>query len=238
MVSLKGLDKQNVLASSTERSLAAQDAALDTLRSEMQNNAALVSSMKSILCTMYQKFSWFTKLLVSVKSMVSQGFRLNLATHRAVMSIQQSLGYSTVSQAFRLNQATYRAVMSIQQSLGLSMDRALIQTPFVLEDALGRVAPVHLQFITSWNAFYAVLTARFEGLPGHDKIERREFVLQERATNREISGEDPWEIAFRPGGSVLMSLVFQRAVKTAESKNHCPYCGSISEKETADDVHW
>lgn len=212
MVSLKGLDKQNVLASSTERSLAAQDAALRTLRNEMQNNTALASSMTSILRHMSQKFSWFTKSLVSVKSMVSQGFRLNLAT--------------------------YRAVMSIQQSLGLPMDRALIQTPFVLEDPLGRVAPVHLQFITSWNALYAVLTARFEGLPGHDKIERREFVLQERATNREISGEDPWEIAFRPGASVLMSLVFQRDVKTAETKSHCPYCGSISEKETADDVHW
>lgn len=212
MVSLKGFDQQKVLASSTERSLAAQEAALDTLRGEIQNNSALASSMTSILRTMSQQFSRFTNLLVSVKSMVSQGCRLNLAT--------------------------YRTVVSIQQSLNPLMDRTLIQTPFVLEDPLGRVAPVHLQFITSWNAFYAVLAARFEGLPGHNKIERREFVLQERATSREISGEQPWEIAFRPGASVLMSLVFQRDAKTAEAKSHCPYCGDLSERETTDDVHW
>lgn len=212
MISLEGLDKQKGSASSIEHSLASQDAALDTLRSEIQNNSTLASSMTSMLRTMSQQFDWFTKLLVSVKSLLSQGFRLNLATYRAVMSIQQSLGHS--------------------------MDRTLIQDPFVLEDPLGRVAPVHLQFITSWNAFYAVLAARFEGLPGHNKIERREFVLQERATSREISGKEPWEISFRPGASVLMSLLFQRDVKAAEAKSHCPYCGSISERQTADDVHW
>lgn len=212
MVSLKGLDKQKVSASSIEHSLAGQDVALDTLRSEIKNNSTLASSMTSMLRAMSQQFDWFTKLLVSVKSLLSQGFRLNLATYRAVMSIQQSLGHS--------------------------MDRTLIQDPFVLEDPLGRVAPVHLQFITSWNAFYAVLAARFEGLPGHNKIERREFVLQERATSREISDKEPWEISFRPGASVLMSLVFQRDVKAAEANSHCPYCGSISERQTADDVHW
>lgn len=212
MVSLKSLDKQNAAASSTERSLAAQDAALDALHSEIQNNSALASSMTSILRAMSQQFSWFAKLLASVKTMVSQGFRLNLATYQAVVSIQQSLDHS--------------------------MDRTLIQDPFVLEDPLGRVAPVHLQFIISWKAFYAVLATRFEGLPGHNKIKRREFVIQERATSREISGEQPWEIAFRPGGSVLMSLMFQRDVKTSESKNHCPYCGYNSERETTDDVHW
>lgn len=212
MISLNGIDKQKSSASSIEGSLAGQEAALNTLRSEIQSNSALASSMTSMLRTMSQQFTWFTNLLVSVKSLLSQGFRLNLATYRAVMSIQQSLGHS--------------------------MDRTLIQDPFVLEDPLGRVAPVHLQFITSWNAFYAVLVTRFEGLPGHNKIERREFVLQERATGREISGNDPWEIAFRPGASVLMSLVFQRDVKTAEARSHCPYCGNISEGMNTDDVHW
>lgn len=118
------------------------------------------------------------------------------------------------------------------------MDRTLIQDPFVLEDPLGRIAPVHLQFITFWDAFYAVLATRFEGLPGHSKIQQRECVLQERATNRGISGKEPWEISFRPGGSVLMSLVFQRDAKSAESNSRCPYCGNISDKDAAPDVHW
>lgn len=212
MVSLKVLDTQEASESSTQRSLADQDQELATLRSEIRNNSSLASSMNSMVQSMSQQFSRFMNLLVSVKSMLSQGFRLNVAT--------------------------YRAVLSIQESVGQSMDRTLIQDPFVLEDPLGRVAPVHLQFITSWKAFYAVVATRFEGLPGHHKIERREFVIQERATSREITGNEPWEIAFRPGASVLMSLVFQRDVKTAETKSHCPYCGNISETENADDVHW
>lgn len=212
MISLRGIDTQKASASSAERSLAAQDATLDKLRSDIENNSELASSMTSIVRTMSHQLGWFAKLLVSVKSMLNRGFRLNLATHQAVLSIQESLTQS--------------------------MDRTLIQDPFVLEDPLGRVAPVHLQFITSWKAFHAVLATRFEGLPGHEKIKRREFVLQERATSREISGEDPWEIAFRPGSSVCMSLLFQRDVKSAESNSHCPYCGSISDKATADDVHW
>lgn len=212
MISLKGLDTQQASASSAERSIAAQDAKLDKLRSEIQSNSELANSMTSIVRTMSRQLSWFSKLLVSVKSMLSRGFRLNLATHQAVLSIQKSLSQS--------------------------MDRTLIQDPFVLEDPLGRVAPVHLQFITSWRAFYAVLATRFEGLPGYEKIERREFVLQERATSREISDEDPWEIAFRPGAWVCMSLLFRRDVKSAERNNHCPYCGTVSDKATDDDVHW
>lgn len=212
MVSINGLDTQKASASSTERSLAAQDTALDTIRSEIQQNSALASSMTSMIRSMSHQVSRFANLLVSVKSLLSVGFKLNLATYRAVLSIQESLSHS--------------------------MDRPLIQEPFMLEDPLGRVAPVHLQFITSWTAFDAVLATRFEGLPGHKKIERREFVLQERSTSREISREDPWEIAFRPGASVCMSLVFQQDVKITESNSHCPYCGNISDKATSDDVHW
>lgn len=212
MISIRSSDKQKVSASSIERSLAGQDAALDTLRSEIQNNSALASSMTSMVRIMSQRVNLFTKLLVSVKSMLRRGLRLNLATHTAVLSIQESLSHS--------------------------MDRALIQQPFVLEDPLGRIAPVHLQWVTSWKGFYTNLALRFEGLPGLNKIEQREFVIQERATGREISDKEPWEIAFRPGTLVLMSLVFQRDGKTAESRSHCPYCGNISERETTDDIHW
>lgn len=212
MFSLRNLDTQAASASSTQYSLAGQDEALDRLRSEIQNNSALASSMTSMVRTMSQQFRWFTNLLASVKSMLHQGFELNLATYRAVLSIQESVGHS--------------------------MDRTLTQDPVVLEDPLGRIAPVHLQFITSWKAFFAVLATRFEGLPGHNKIERREFVLQEGATSREISCNQPWETSFRPGASISMSLVFQQDVRAAESRSNCPYCGNISEKETADDVHW
>lgn len=63
-----------------ERSLASQDEELAALRSEIRDNSALASSMNSMVRTMSQQFRRFTNLLVSVKSMLRQGFRLNLAT--------------------------------------------------------------------------------------------------------------------------------------------------------------
>ncbi|KAL1854486.1 hypothetical protein Daus18300_011407 [Diaporthe australafricana] len=209
-VSLRGLENQQALASLGERDLAEQNAALDTIRNEIQRNHQLSSSMNSIVRALLDRFNWFGKLLVSVKRMVSTGLMINLATHRAVLSMQASM------------------------SNGL--DRPLIQEPFVLEDALGRIAPVHLQFITSWQALEAVMLVRFEGLPGREKITTREFVLQEQATKREICLDQPWEIAFRPGSFVTMSLAFRRDIKSAKGSNSCPYCGESSDKASSAEV--
>jgi hypothetical protein len=63
----------------------------------------------------------------------------------------------------------------------------LIEEPFILEDPIGRPAPVHLQFITSWDAFNAVLEIRFRSVQGHRKIVQKEYGLQEEVTGREIN---------------------------------------------------
>ncbi|KAF3763114.1 hypothetical protein M406DRAFT_261991 [Cryphonectria parasitica EP155] len=211
-ISLKGLENQKALATSAGRDVAEQKATLETLRTEIRENHQLSSSIDSIVQSVLHKFEWFGSLLVSVKDMVSSGFTVSLATHRAVLSMQASMNNC--------------------------LDRPLIQEPFVLEDALGRIAPVHLQFITSWQALEAVMLVRFEGLPGHEKITRREFVLQEQATRREISFDQPWEIAFRPGSSVSMSLTFRRNVDPAKGYNSCPYCGETSDKASSTEVRW
>jgi hypothetical protein len=41
-------------------------------------------------------------------------------------------------------------------------------------DALSGVAPIHLDWIDSWDAFLAVLEVRFKSL-GHSKVKRRKF---------------------------------------------------------------
>lgn len=130
--------------------------------------------MSSIIRLLLYRFQWFGKLMISVKDMVSRGLTVNLATHRAVMSMPESTN--------NIN----------------CLDRPLIQEPFILEDALGGIAPVHLQSITSWQALEAIMLVRFDGLPGREKIARRRFVLQEQATKKEIPFEQPWETAFRP----------------------------------------
>jgi hypothetical protein len=98
-----------------------------------------------------------------------------------------------------MNVAIYRLVVDIRALLPSRLERTLVQEPFLLEDATGRISPVHLQFIASWNAFDAVLETRFRDLQGYKKMVCKEFVLQERSTRQDISRTRPWEGAFLPG---------------------------------------
>jgi hypothetical protein len=50
------------------------------------------------------------------------------------------------------------------------------QQPVIFRDALDRVAPIHLEWINSWEAFLAVLKVRFKER-GLRKIENMEFAL-------------------------------------------------------------
>jgi ubiquitin domain-containing protein len=82
--------------------------------------------------------------------------------------------------------AIQREVLSIRSILCSRISTPLSEEPFILEDALGRVAPVHMRFIMSWAAFNAVLEIRFQDQHGLSKVRRREYILQEEATARKI----------------------------------------------------
>lgn len=189
-----------------------QAAALDKIREMIQSNVQLSTSMTETARTLLSKFEWFGRLITRVRTLVHRGFMVNLATYKAVLSIQETLNYR--------------------------IDRSLNQQPFILEDPIGRRVPVHLQFITSWSVFDAVLVARFEGLPGFDKIQRREFVLHEQATQHEITRSRPWEGAFRPGQSVSMALIFERKTKSKNERNRCPHCWAETKNLCTDEVTW
>jgi len=113
---------------------------------------------------------------------------------------------------------------------------------------MGRIAPVHLQFITSWKAFDTILKIIFEGLRGYGKVKRKEFVLQERATSRDISHVVPWLSAFRPGQFVEMSLVFRESVVLEDGisnspnrtldLNLCPNCQTKPDTDVSLDISW
>jgi len=136
-----------------------------------------------------------------------------------------------------MNIATYNAVIAIQGSLSGGLERSLIQEPFILEDAVGRISPVHLQFINSWEAFDAVLDKRFQSVQGHQKIKNREYTLQEYATRREIRRTRLWEGAFLPGQRVDMSLNFNSDEK-ASGGTSCPSCHRGAEKSQESEVLW
>jgi hypothetical protein len=123
---------------------------------------------------------------------------------------------TTMSKILFINVATYKMVLALKTSLPGYLERSLYSEPFILEDAIGRISPVHLQFISSWEALDAVLETRFRGLQGHDKVQSGLWTLQDHATGREISRRRNWEGAFLPGQKINMSLLFQREI-TVES---------------------
>lgn len=51
----------------------------------------------------------------------------------------------------KVNFLTYKAVMSLQTSIPAQLERCWTQEPAILEDALGRIFPVHLEFLDSWE---------------------------------------------------------------------------------------
>lgn len=120
----------------------------------------------------------------------------------------------------------------IQRGLALQLavpgysERILIHQAFILEDAIGRVTPVHLQFVNSWEAFDAILEARFRGIQGLRKIQSKHFTLQEKKTGREVSREWNWEGAFISGQHIDMSLIFQHEAQdhSVRSEECCPSC--------------
>jgi len=46
---------------------------------------------------------------------------------------------------------THNAVMDLSSRIPATLGRTWTQEPVSLEDALGRVSPVHLEFINSWE---------------------------------------------------------------------------------------
>lgn len=70
-----------------------------------------------------------------------------------------------------------------------------LQRPVILLDACGKLAPFHLEFVTSEEAFLTVLKIRFRQAGvrpgGVQKLERSEYVL--RGRKRMVSRTRPWE---------------------------------------------
>jgi hypothetical protein len=89
------------------------------------------------------------------------------------------------------NMKTYQMVLDmqsiIQHQLPVQINR---QQPIYFEDAHGRFAPFHIEFINSLEAFQAVMEVRFRHVPGLKKFQRREYLLQEPGSKRKLSFEE------------------------------------------------
>ena len=194
----------------------AQGLTLAEIRDKVEENRRLISDGNSMKVKMLERWDWLTKLGSDLTSFMR--------------SIMQS------------NFAIFHEVVYIRRRLATMPAWSLAEEPFTLEDAIGRRAPVHLAFITSWRAFDAVIDARFEGRQGHSKVKKGEYVLLEEGTAQEVDQNRNWELAVMPGQFITMSMLFrddQAAVKGLHSNiAQCPYCSAVSAGASTSNVQW
>ena len=211
----KRLDQQNAAEERTQATLEDQNITLKNIQSRLQENTELVSSTRSYAAGIAEalNLNWLRRLSGELRT--------------------------SMSRIFNLNTRIYRTVIRIESALPSKLERGLIQEPFLLEDAIGRLFPVHLQFVASWDAFDAVLETQFRNLQGHSKIMNKEFVLQEHATRRDISRMRPWDGAFLPGQKVEMSIIFINFTDARQEINpSCPGCQKVCDSYSEAGMQW
>ena len=183
------------------------------------------------------------KLLKEVKVMTDKSndqIKAGIATITGLVRLEwtKTLGEelkSFMRNIIKTNMAIYHAVLEMRKCLPSHLERSLYQEPFILEDGIGRIAPVHVQFITSWEAFDFVLEERFRDMQGLEKVKNKEYVLQETATRRDIDRRRRWEASFLPGQRVAMSMLFD---DVANAKSSCPRCKRPSDDRKDMDIQW
>jgi len=200
-------DHMATIKQQNESTLDKQDTTLITINDRLEETNRLITSGNSVTAKIADalRFDWLQKLGIELKQYMRRIIAMNIAT--------------------------YHAVISIQSALPNHLERGLIEEPFVLEDAIGRIAPVHLQFVTSWDAFNAVLQIRFRNMQGFKRVMEKQYSLQEKVTKRDIDQNRPWQRAFLPGQRIEMSFLFDIPDDnrdSSESNATCPGCQTPS----------
>jgi hypothetical protein len=140
-----------------------------------------------------------------------------------------------MTRIWSLNFRSYNILLQLQTRVPPEFEPCWIQEPLILTDALGRIAPVHLELINSWDVLESMLEARFRNIPGERKIKRREYALQDRSSQLDIERSASFETCFLPGRKIDMSMVFKQAPSTGAS---CPGCGIESRRGNAVAAIW
>jgi len=142
-----------------------------------------------------------------------------------------------MSRIWTLNFKTYSSIIDLQSRIPKEFGPCWIQEPLILTDALGRVAPIHLELINSWDVFDNVLAARFIDLPGEGKVARGEYAIHEPNLVRDLERSQPFAACFMPGNRLDMMMVF-RAENDSTPKNSCPGCKTVSEEGSSSSMQW
>jgi hypothetical protein len=77
--------------------------------------------------------------------------------------------------------------------------------------------------------FYVVLAEHFKTRRGLTKLLRGEFSFEDDLTHKELSRQLPWNMTFRPGQKVGMSMIFP--VWDYMDSTACPRCQTPGETQ-------
>jgi hypothetical protein len=201
-------------AEGINRALDQQSSSFRAINDKLEQTKQLVSSGNGLITKLIDRVDWIKGLATEFKRYMHQIMAGNVAI--------------------------YREVLAIRSSFTIQVNRSLCEDPFILEDAIGRKAPVHLRFITSWEAFDSVMEIRFQGKQGLSKIQKKEYILQESATKTEISRSFDFSDSFLPGQKISMALVFQEKSRPelTKSQTQCPRCQMTSDAPGDVDILW
>ncbi|GAB1312734.1 hypothetical protein MFIFM68171_02944 [Madurella fahalii] len=184
------MDEMKDTAGSSHRSMVEL---IGTINGRIGANTSELSEQKSVITKVAESIGWISQTCTYIKTVLGTLLSLSWPIHNAVLALHTKLPSS--------------------------LELTLIDDPFILEDALGRKTPVHLQFIDS-----------------------KEYVFQDYRTGRDIMRSRPWEGAFRPGQRVDMSMVFKHVEHqgqpstTNDTFSTCPGCKLPNPHSTGMDV--
>jgi len=130
--------------------------------------------------------------------------------------------------------SNYKSLIDIQQKMPKQLGPCWIQEPTTLTDPLGRVAPIHLELISSWDVFEKVMDGRFLDPPGRRKLERQEYSLQDQDATADLERSQPFETCFIPGRMVGMCFNFEKSFPA----NACPKCKKETENPASSTTQW
>ncbi|KAF6821753.1 vegetative cell wall protein gp1 [Colletotrichum musicola] len=186
--------------------------------SESRTTAVIQDSNKSIM----EQFGAFEQLVLT---------KLEVMSEFGTDSNQSAI------QIIRMVNAVSKDLNGIKAML-MRLERPLNEEQFIFEDVSGKVFPIHLRTITSWEAFEFIITDRFKGKKGGRRIQRGNYSLQERATVRGVSRSVDWQSAFLPNQRVDMSMMYRQGQDATlmTSSASCPRCLAVSPGETGVEI--
>ena len=108
---------------------------------------------------------------------------------------------NTVRHGIRVSICVFQAFLTLQRLILLTIPGQIdCQKPVFLNDAAGRFAPFHLEFIRSKKALLSVLCDNFATFGrATRRIRDGDFSLHDKYTKKDINLDRRWEECFTPG---------------------------------------